>query len=55
MKILKEKKVCFTVEMLKVFYPFYIPEDIFSKMVELYQKSFAILILLEGENVLSVS
>lgn len=52
--IIQEKNVWFTPETLKAFYLCSIPEDSFKKMVELYAKSFAILIVFEGEGAIAV-
>jgi len=52
--IIQEKKLWFTVEILKDFYLCSIPKVSFEKMVELYTKSFAVLIVFEGEDAIAV-
>lgn len=52
--IIQEKNLWFTQETLKVFYLCPIPEASFEKMVKLYTKSFAILIVFEGEDAIAV-
>lgn len=52
--IIQEKNLWFMPETLKAFYLCPIPKASFEKMVELYAKSFAILIIFEGENAISV-
>lgn len=54
MNIIQEKKVWLTAETLKSFYQCPIPKDSFDKMVKLYTKNFAILILFEGESAIAV-
>lgn len=52
--IIQEKNLWFTPETLKAFYLCPIPKASFEKMVELYTKSFAILIVFEGEDAIVV-
>ncbi len=52
--IIQEKNLWFTAEMLNAFYLYSIPKASFEKMVELYAKSFAILIVFEGEGAIAV-
>ena len=52
--IIQEKNLWFTAEMLNAFYLCSIPKASFEKMVELYAKSFAILIVFEGEDAIAV-
>jgi nucleoside diphosphate kinase len=52
--IIQEKNLWFTAEILNAFYLCPIPKASFEKMVELYTKSFAILIVFEGENAIAV-
>lgn len=54
MIIVQEKNIWFTPETLKTLYLCYIPETSFEKMVELYKKSFAILIIFEGEEAIAI-
>lgn len=52
--IIQEKNLWFAPETLKAFYLCPIPQDSFEKMVELYTKSFAILIVFEGEGAIAI-
>ncbi len=52
--IIQEKNLWFTAEILNAFYLCPIPKASFEKMVELYTKSFAILIVFEGEGAIAV-
>lgn len=52
--IIQEENLWFTAEILKAFYLCSIPKASFEKMVELYAKSFAILIVFEGEGAIAV-
>ncbi len=52
--IIQEKNLWFTAEILNAFYLCSIPKASFEKMVELYAKSFAILIVFEGEDAITV-
>ncbi len=52
--IIQEKNLWFTAEILNAFYFCPIPKASFEKMVELYTKSFAILIVFEGEDAIAV-
>lgn len=52
--IVQEKNLWFTAETLNAFYLCPIPRASFEKMVELYTKSFAILIVFEGEDAIAV-
>jgi nucleoside diphosphate kinase len=52
--IIQEKNLWFMPEILKAFYLCPIPKASFEKMVELYAKSFAILIVFEGEDAIAV-
>lgn len=52
--IIQEKNLWFMAETLKAFYLCPIPKASFEKMVELYAKSFAILIVFEGEGAIAV-
>ncbi len=52
--IIQEKNLWFMAEILNAFYLCPIPKVSFEKMVELYAKSFAILIVFEGEGAIAV-
>lgn len=52
--IIQEKNLWFTAETLNAFYLCPIPKASFEKMVELYAKSFAILIVFEGKDAIVV-
>lgn len=52
--IIQEKNLWFTAEILSAFYLCSIPKASFEKMVELYAKSFATLIVLEGERAIAI-
>ena len=52
--IIQEKNLWFTAEILNAFYFCSIPKASFEKMVELYAKSFAILIVFEGKDAIVV-
>lgn len=52
--IIQEEKLWFTTETLKAFYLCPISNSSFKKMVELYKKSFAILIVFKGERASAV-
>jgi nucleoside diphosphate kinase len=54
MSITGERMAWLTPEMLKALYQCHIDEEPFRKMVKLYEESFAVVIVFEGENAIDV-
>lgn len=52
--IIQEKNLWLTAETLKAFYLCSIPKNSFEKIVKLYTKSFAILIVFEGNDAIAI-
>lgn len=54
MKITREKKIKLTTETLKVFYRHINNKERFNKIIKLFSRGFAVLIVFEGENAITV-